>query len=376
MYIMGRVCERFDVHHGEEEMMEDNIEVSGKIVDEKRVVEIVPHPWRRYFARYVDASVYGLVWTWFILFVMRINGSVNTLENLIGIFVGIALMLVIEPLLLSRFGKTLGKWIFGLEVTHLDGGRLTYGEAFQRTLTLIKVGMGYGIPIYSLYRNYKCYQICKDNRLNEWELDCGYHIKDTNNRRIGLFVVALVLVMGINMMATAFAQLPENRGDLTEVEFYENYNDLMDFHDVDYGHELSPEGEWVERSSGDDLIIRLFGEALPVFEVVEADGEVVEVTMVVESTELKTTRGFTSDVVLTYMSFVGAQRGVDIFGISDREVMDYLSFSLEDFEFEKEGVIVSNQVEYSGYEDAGDMLIGLDDEDQFFRMVFRLVKVR
>ena len=89
-------------------------------------------PWQRFFARLLDAQIYRSLWV-LILPALGFNmlkssrGGVLFLELLT-----LGTMFLLEPLLLSRFGTTPGKWLFGLRVTSPDGRRLTYAEGRER----------------------------------------------------------------------------------------------------------------------------------------------------------------------------------------------------------------------------------------------------
>ena len=78
-------------------------------------------PWQRFFARLLDAQIYRSLWV-LILPALGFNmlkssrGGVLFLELLT-----LGTMFLLEPLLLSRFGTTPGKWLFGLRVTSPDG---------------------------------------------------------------------------------------------------------------------------------------------------------------------------------------------------------------------------------------------------------------
>lgn len=132
----------------------------------KHEIEIHPGPdrvrstWRRFFARSFDLSLCSLPWS-LLLLAFGVNITDQSIGgDLLALVVSVVLMLLLEPLLLSRFGTTPGKAILGLSVTALDGGRLTYHEAYQRTLLVLIRGMGLRIPIYTWVRNYKSYVAC------------------------------------------------------------------------------------------------------------------------------------------------------------------------------------------------------------------------
>lgn len=85
-------------------------------------------------------SLYSFLWefVWIGIFHIGDAGVVTTLLNWL---VSMLLMLLIEPLLLSRFGTTPGKALFGLHVSAVSGGKLTWrrsgaldaGRHIQRT---------------------------------------------------------------------------------------------------------------------------------------------------------------------------------------------------------------------------------------------------
>lgn len=45
---------------------------------------------------------------------------------------------------------------------------MTRSQAFERLVKIFYVGEGYAIPFYSLYRNYKCYEIYTEEGTLPW----------------------------------------------------------------------------------------------------------------------------------------------------------------------------------------------------------------
>ena len=92
-------------------------------------------PWRRFFARNVDAGLYGLLWSMLSQWVFRINPE-NVMSNLAWTlacgYVSWLLTFVFEPVLLHYWGTTPGKWIFGLSVRDEDGEKLSIRTAYAR----------------------------------------------------------------------------------------------------------------------------------------------------------------------------------------------------------------------------------------------------
>ena len=110
-----------------------------------------PHPWRRYFARGIDLALVGLPVS-FVQYVLlhRNYTTVSRWEDIVCALIGWGLLLLLEPLLLARFGTTAGKWCMGITVTRPDGGRLSYSEALNRTALVWFYGAGLGLPLVEL----------------------------------------------------------------------------------------------------------------------------------------------------------------------------------------------------------------------------------
>lgn len=89
------------------------------------------------------------------------------LYRLISTIFSLVFMIFTESFLLSRFGTTFGKWIFGIKVTTKDGHNITFADGLERTYGVIRYGLGFQIPFYNLYRQYKSYQDCRDG----WQLE-------------------------------------------------------------------------------------------------------------------------------------------------------------------------------------------------------------
>ena len=84
-------------------------------------------PMRRLWARTLDYTIYNLILYLFAPTLFQTEGF-----NLFLILAEILMLIVIEPFLLSTVYTTPGKLVFGMTVTSLDGGRLTYKESLIR----------------------------------------------------------------------------------------------------------------------------------------------------------------------------------------------------------------------------------------------------
>ncbi len=92
-------------------------------------------PFRRFFARSFDFTLYLFIWIISQIFVMNISILSRTgWQYTTDLIVAMLIMILIEPVLLHRTKTTAGKSILGLSIENKDGEHLSYKEAFDRTL--------------------------------------------------------------------------------------------------------------------------------------------------------------------------------------------------------------------------------------------------
>ncbi|MCG8564624.1 MAG: RDD family protein [Desulfobacterales bacterium] len=118
------------------------------------------HPWRRYFSRLIDISIFGN--TALILLVIMVN---NTYPGLIKQIYGFeqgaktivftmllfGIWVPVETVLLSTIGTTPAKWLFGILVTSTAGQRLSFAQALSRSLSVWARGLCLGISPLILF---------------------------------------------------------------------------------------------------------------------------------------------------------------------------------------------------------------------------------
>lgn len=194
-------------------------------------------PWRRFFARNVDAGLYGLLWSMLSQWVFRINPD-HFMSNLAWTlacgYVSWLLTFVFEPVLLHYWGTTPGKWIFGLSVRDEDGSKLSIRTAYARLWGVFGYGNCYALPFFDWYYNYKCYRACKEEEL-PWDLEngCSIVVREREVRwyRVALYLLVLVLRAAAGYGIDLHAKLPPNRGELTLEQFVENCNDYLKYNE-------------------------------------------------------------------------------------------------------------------------------------------------
>ena len=280
------------------------------------------HPWRRFLARTLDYDLYLLPFELFCGLALHINpnSAEGKIASAVSCFLAYTAMLFLEPLFLHLFGTTFGKWIFGLRLTNDDGTKLTYKEGRRRTWGILLRGYGLGIPVYSLYRLWKCYKLCIEEQEQDWDefpLSRTYTIRDTRPWRIAVWFASASLCAFLTLLIGELSALPPHRGSITVAQFAENYNYLADYYtDHDLLYSLDETGIWKETPSPPgQVILRWDDEATgPVpleyfidengymtgFSISETDGDAFDLIL-------------SDDYFLPVLAFARAQPGGGIF---------------------------------------------------------------
>lgn len=340
----------------------------------------VTAPWRRLFARLLDDFLYGSLWGVFGLLVIHKSPVTDTGArwSACAAFVSVILMVLIEPLFLSTWGTTPGKWLLGLSVRNNTGQKLSYGEGVWRTVQALWYGLGFWIPIYSLVRGYKSYYDCTDGKTLEWEWDSELQLKDTDAWRAVAAAVAVVFLLLARFGAARLATLPPNRGDITVAEFAQNYNRLANYYD--YAFRLDKDGTWRDLNGYGEVVISLGDVEAPDFICTEEDGVMtgLNFTLTVKGDKEKCVPVFTSQRVLAAMAYVQAQAP----GLSSDEVNQLIRAMEEDpftpLQRTVHDVRIAWNVTYTGYYAGmmGDVLVPMSDAQSLAcTMTFTMKKV-
>jgi len=250
-------------------------------------------PWRRYFARSFDISVYSAIW-WFMGFmVFRWNMLGWAWRNLI---MSVLMMLVFEPILLRIFGTTPGKAIFGIRILEDSGRKLSIMGGFLRILGVFSRGYGFFIPIYSIYRLYKSYRMCSDECTTEWDRAEGT-ICHVNGSKFPLrvlgFLLGSVLLAVISVIMVFAADMPRHHGDLTLEQLHGNLRQYSNYHNIlnIWSVEIPDNVVWIGQ--------------IPDIEIIETDGFVTEIILIQEDMWFLT--NFDNHIRALMVSFLGAQ---------------------------------------------------------------------
>lgn len=365
--------------------MERSFKESSNIWGEGTQGDIVPReimPWRRFFARRLDFILYIFLWN---LFWICVLGNRDMSHEALSIIVGLLLMFVLEPVLLSVFGTTPGKWILGLYVIELGGAKPDYVLCRQRTMSMMWHGLGLEIPGYSWFRMYKSYKSNVSREDLVWEYRTDVCCKREEWWQILSYVAICLFVVGALTLVTMEARMPNNRGDISAAEFCEDFNELADYYGWFTDSELMPSGEWsrMEPALGNVIIYAVENYESPNFEMLEKDGKLIgvsfETNIVLPAKE--TNEGFEmvgayrSEMALAVLTYLKAQEEYPVWSDKAEEIANYiLQNGYRDFSYEEYGVRITYDIEYSGFYDVGEFLMRTDENKEawcsfYFEMV-------
>lgn len=342
--------------------------------------EVIAGPFRRYCARSLDASIYTVVFSIVMVLFFRCNTSfyISNVFNFLSVIVVMIIMIFLEPLLLSKFGTTIGKKICGLYVVDDQGQFLTYKAGMRRVVVMLQYGQGWNIPFYNLYRGWKSYKACGAGELLEWDVEIRamMKLKDKKIWRVFVYILLAIISLAIFSGLVFYTAKPLHTGELTVSEFAENYNRyLANINRTDIG-ELDEQGTLIKSEEVDFYIIEILNQEPPCFEYIVEDGEMVglEVKRDMNSGE----EWIASDqtyLAVAMMAFGPAQEEYKNYKKEwEQYITNMENAPFESVAFEVDGMSVSYTVTYSGYEERGLYLCAIEGEEREYHMTFRMMK--
>ena len=348
---------------------------------------IVYAPWRRYFARSFDLALYATIWFVFAELILNINMLSNfTGKAFFSGLVEILLLLFLEPLFLSRFGTTPGKWLLGLSLTTQSDRRLTYSEAFTRTWRVLIYGMGVNIPLVSLYRLLRSYQLCTAKRTLVWEESYIFVQKKDKFWKILLYPVFRVIFIGCMFLAISIRPTPLHIGELTAMEFCDNFNYLAkQYDDIFNGYLLQEDGTWKKPEYALEYTTT-FGNERPNFIFEEENGILKSVSISVEhipdttDSEFDFFPTYETAISIAMQAFVKAQEESPMFRNKLDDLLSELSINntngWEDFSTTIYGVSLEFDITKNGYLYGSGMYIATDNVKEPLSIEFSITKIK
>ena len=151
------------------------------------------HPWRRFFARFLDY----IVLTFVLYNVMPEQKFDRVVESPFWFFILPVLWRPAETLFISLFGATPGKWLFGIRVVHPDGKLLSFWEAFKRSFMIFWHGEGFNIPILGFFANLFSFSRLTKTGTTIWDAATNAVVthKKWNAVRIALIIGMLFFIL-------------------------------------------------------------------------------------------------------------------------------------------------------------------------------------
>lgn len=340
----------------------------------KDVQPVIRSPWRRYFARILDYFFYGMV-----VALVDLYWADGKMPNLLSTILTMGLMVLLEPVQLRLFGTTLGKWIFGIRVTDLDGHHLFYSEGMRRTFGALFFGMGLQIPIVSLWRQWRSYKFYADGIELIWEEDSELTIRDDSKLRFLAAIGAAAVAYGATILLAIPSFYPAHRGDLTIAQFCQNYREMEQRYELEDEYILADDGSWQARPFDGTAYVHMATNSKPLKFVFTTDDNGF-ITAISFSEEITGNReswlGTHMDQqLLTAMAFVCAREDFSFLRGDDGQLLDTIqSSSVEDYAITVAGVRIDYDIEYSGYFTTGTGLIPDENQESapWFSMEFRL----
>lgn len=303
-------------------------------------------PWRRYFARMFDFAVFSIIWSSFLYFAFDVNlFDSSLLEDCLDTLVMLVLVLIFEPLLLSIFGTTPGKFLLGMRVRKIGGGKLSYIQGIRRTFGVILRGMGLNIFIVDLICMWRARKAVLRREILPWETDNRLELYKSP-WQVPAFVVSRCLLAFFSATLVLNSIGTFHRGDISPEEFAGNFSFVSELLDVDLGYTLTPDCTW-EKTGSDSSS----SSALPNVEVSSSGGQLTSVNLnVVLHGGVESLKRINAAIQLMAVAFIGAQPDVNIISGDLADIADSVSLhDIESFSFSSFGVDVSCQVESRGY---------------------------
>lgn len=313
---------------------------------EQDILPKVYEPYKRFFARTLDLSIYSFFWSILFVYLFNVDFNNNNL-SLIPILIMLSIlevftMLFLEPILLNKFSTTIGKWVFGIYVQDDNGNNLSFSQALYRTYQVIKYGYGYFIPIYQICRLYHNYQTCKSKNDLIWEEDNILTLKDKKFRRYILFAFIQVMLYLISSINNNMAKPPKTN-DLSIYDFSKNYNYYLDeYFSYEYPT-INNEGKWI-------LNDNLYND-YPTLNYELENGIITKISFEehLENEMALLLPRYRREIQLILFSYLKAQDDYHPLVSSEKIIKHMNNHPYESFEFTSGNYSITYDIQYEGY---------------------------
>jgi uncharacterized RDD family membrane protein YckC len=160
------------------------------------------HPWIRLLARTLDFQLFCLL-VGFVMGSLMVVGVIpenfaqgRLAEFCFGLLLLFLWTTIMEPVLLSTWGTTLGKWLLKIQLRNKDHLKLSFKEAYKRSVLVCLKGQGAGLPIINLICRLFAYDDLKRKGITSWDKQCQITV---THEKIGKVraTIALLLIAAL-----------------------------------------------------------------------------------------------------------------------------------------------------------------------------------
>lgn len=123
-------------------------------------------PWVRLWARYADIAIFSFS---FAILAGLIAPPLLHMPQVAFSLLSLAVWIFIEPVLLSTWGTTPGKWILKTTVKDAQGKKLDYAAWLKRGIDIWIRGLAFGLPVICLVTQYFAYKDLMQNGIVSWD---------------------------------------------------------------------------------------------------------------------------------------------------------------------------------------------------------------
>lgn len=288
-----------------------------------------PHPFRRFAARILDTTLMTLIGGAILRLGFRVNVGISLKMVAYCEIIFWLFEMMIEPLLLTTFGTTPGKFIMGIKIRDMKTkNKLDLKQGYIRALKLAWQGFGFMIPIYTVFKRAMSFLRCRMDDTMPWDNGIDVELVDESPARIALVIIAVILLNVGDELVSKQALIPENRGELTSEQFYANVVELMKYNgyagdipdfklDIKSGYvksvSLTYTSDQTDKNRYDEMYLGFLA-----FAGASEDSNGLKLMTTPALGLLKS----------YYTNFTGSYGGVNLINTSDSEINDAGSYSL------------------------------------------------
>ena len=212
-----------------------------------------PHPWRRFFARYLDYQIISAFFSALLILILRIRPFPTNYLDILS-YASNFIAIPILASMLHYCGTTPGKWVMGIRLESIQGGKLSGGEALYREGKIVLYGLGLFVPILNVWREYRSYQSEIKGESQVWNEDTEIIYTQWTGLKKALAVVFFIVAFSTTVFAGLDAVMPTHRGDgISLSDFAENHRDYEKTMGGQSEYILGDDGKWKERIPSDTL---------------------------------------------------------------------------------------------------------------------------